>query len=341
MNRWVVRGLILCSAAMLMQPAWAADAQGGDQSNVSKARQALAKKKGDSDSTKQLEQVFEASQKNYSLLKAGHQDLTYAFDYTYTADQRIDLKVLNGQIYNLDVTPSATHEFDNSFSYDYGLLDNLTIGTRIPLISKYDSQSQLSTNNIGDISFTTRWQPLPYVPGKMSTTLFGSLTTKTGVSPYEIDVQRELSTGSGYYSVSGGASFSKVLDPVVLFGSTSLTYNKKVTGLNQVRGAELLTSVDPGLGISGSGGFAYSLSYDISLSMSVQLSYSDKTTLEFSNGAKLESKAQMNGFFSLSLGTRVSDTTIINTSLGIGLTPDAPDFSLGVSLPINIEGLKK
>lgn len=341
MNRWVVRGLILCSAALLVQTARADDQQGGDQSNVSKARQALAKKKGDSDTTKQLEQVFEASQKNYSLLKAGHQDLSYAFDYTYTADQRLDLNIVNSQIRNLDVTPSATHEFDNSFTYDYGLLDNLTIGTRIPLISKYDSTSQLSTNNIGDISLTTRWQPLPYVPGKVSSTLFGSLTTKTGVSPYEIDVQRELSTGSGYYSLSGGASFSKVLDPVVLFSSASIAYNQKVTGLNQVRGARLLTSVDPGMSYSASGGFAYSLSYDISLSMSVQLSYSDKTTLQFSDGSKAVATAQMNGFLSISLGTRISDTTIINTSLGMGLTPDAPDFSLGLSLPINIEGLKE
>ena len=35
------------------------------------------------------------------------------------------------------------------------------------------------------------------------------------------------------------------------------------------------------------------------------------------------------------------DTTIVNTSLGIGLTEDAPDFSLGVSLPINFSGLKE
>lgn len=49
----------------------------------------------------------------------------------------------------------------------------------------------------------------------------------------------------------------------------------------------------------------------------------------------------MTGFLSMSLGTRVSDTTIVNTSLGIGLTEDAPDFSLGVSLPINFSGLKE
>ena len=134
---------------------------------------------------------------------------------------------------------------------------------------------------------------------------------------------------------------SKVLDPVVVFGSVSATYNLTVDGLEQVRGARLLEEVDPGFGLSGSVGFAYSLSYDISLSVSGQLSYSDETVLTFSNGDQAVAQDQMTGFLSMSLGTRLSDMTIVNTSLGIGLTEDAPDFSLGVSLPINFSGLKE
>ena len=336
MNRWVMHCLILCSAAMCAQQGWAED-----QADVNKAREALAKKSSDKDSSKQLEEVFQAAEKNYSLLKKGKMSLTYSFDYTYTADQRLDINIVDNSIRNLDITPSATHEFTNAFSFDYGLLDNVTVGTRVPLVVKYDTQDELSIYDLGDVSFTTRWQPLPYTPGKISTTLFGSLTTKTGVSPYEIDVQRELSTGSGYYTLSGGASASKVLDPVVIYGSASLSYNIKETGLNQVRGGRLLTSVDPGFGLSTSMGFSYSLSYDISLSASVQLSYSDQTTLHFSDGSQAVAQDQMSGFLSFSLGTRVSEQTIVNTNVGIGLTEDAPDFSVGVSLPLNIAGLKK
>lgn len=160
-------------------------------------------------------------------------------------------------------------------------------------------------------------------------------------SPYEIDIKEQLSTGSGYYSVGGGLSMSKVLDPVVVFGSLSATYNLTEDGLEQVRGARLLEKVEPGFGLSGSAGFAYSLSYDISLSISAQVSYSDQTVLTFSNGDQAVAQDQMTGFLSMSLGTRVSDMTIVNTSLGIGLTEDAPDFSLGISLPINFSGLKE
>lgn len=336
MNRWIVRGFVLvCVAGVLPGTVSAQDG------SVDQARDALARQDGDEDSTKQLEEVFQAAEKNYSLQRKGTHSLSYSFDYSYTGDQRLDLAITDGSVRNLDVVPSATHNFTNAFSYDYGLLDNLTVGTRIPLVVKYDTQDELNVYDFGDISLTARWQPFAYVPGKVSTTFFGTLSSKTGVSPYEIDINEQLSTGSGYYSVGGGLSMSKVLDPVVVFGSVSATYNLAVGGLEQVRGARLLKEVEPGFGLSGSAGFAYSLSYDISLSISAQLSYSDETILSFSNGEQAVAQDQMTGFLSLSLGTRVSDTTIVNTSLGMGLTEDAPDFSLGVSLPINFSGLKE
>jgi len=336
MNRWLVRGFILFSVTGLL-PTMALSQEG----NVDEAREALARQEGDEDSSKQLEEVFQAAETSYSLQKKGTHSLNYSFDYSYTGDQRLDLSITGGSVESLDVVPSATHNFTNAFSYDYGLLDNLTVGARIPLVVKYDTQDELNIYDFGDISATARWQPFAYVPGKMSTTVFGTFTTKTGVSPYEIDIDEQLSTGSGYYSVAGGVSFSKVLDPVVVFGSTSATYNLPERDLQQVRGARVLQELEPGFGLSGSAGFAYSLSYDISLSISAQLSYSDQTILSFSDGTQAVAQDQMSGFLSMSLGTRVSDTTIVNTSLGIGLTEDAPDFSLGVSLPIKFSGLKE
>lgn len=339
MNRWVLRSLILCSAAFT---SWQVQAQQqGEGGSVEDAREALSRQEDDEDTTKQLEEVFQSAEKNYSLLPAGSQALTYSFDYTYVGDQRLDLELVNNSIRNLDVTPSATHNFTNSFTFDYGVLDNLTVGLRVPLVVKYDTQDDTSIADLGDVSITTRWQPLPYVPGRTSVTLYASVNTKTGVSPYEIDVKRQLSTGSGYYSVSGGASVSKVLDPVVIYGSAGLSYGFTQDGLNQVRGSRLLERVEPGVGVNGSAGFAYSLSYDISLSASVQLSYSDETQLSFNDRSQAIAQDQMTGFINVSLGTRVSETTIVNTNVGFGLTEDAPDFSVGVSLPINLAGLRE
>ncbi|WP_237416537.1 MULTISPECIES: transporter [Halomonadaceae] len=335
---WLLAVLVLLCA--LAVPA-AAQQQEDDGATVDEAREALAQQEGDEDSTEQLEEVFQAAEKNYSLLQAGRQSLNYSFNYSYSGTQNLDLEVINSQVRNLDVTPEATHNFTNAFSYDYGFYDNLTLGTRIPLTTKFDTQEDLNVNDVGDISFTARWQPNPHIPGTMSTTLFGTLSSKTGVSPYEIDVNRQLSTGSGYYSIGGGASVSKVLDPVVLFGSGSLRYNHKVKDLKQVRGARLLQELEPGFTLSGSGGFSYSLSYDISLSLSVQLTYNDETVLSFSDGTEATASSQMAGIINMSLGTRISDQTIVNTSVGFGMTRGAPDFTIGFSMPINISGLSE
>ncbi len=336
MNRRVVPYCFLCASFVLAPIAYA-----DNENSVDKAREALAKQEGDADSAKQLEEVFQAAEKNYSLLKKGGASLSYSFDYSYFGDQRLDIEIVDSSVRNLDVTPSASHTFTNTFSIDFGLLDNLTVSARVPFSSKFDTQSELSNNDLGDVSLSLRWQPIPYVPGKISYTLFGSFKTKTGVSPYEINVNRALSSGSGNYSASGGVSASKVLDPVVLFGSTSFTQSFEQDGLNQVRGSRLLKKVEPGFSVSFSGGFSYSLSYDVSMSASFQLTYSDETVLTFLGGSKAVAQDQVSSMVNFSLGTRVSEKTIINTSFGFGITEDSPDVVIGVSLPINIAGLKE
>ena len=299
MNYWVIRVLVVTSSMLFISNAYSEE----EQTDVDKARDALAKQSDDEDSTRQLEEVFQAAEKNYSLLKAGGKSLSYSFGYSYASDSRIDLSVVSGSVRNLDVNPTSTHSFTNSFSFDYGILNNLTFNARLPLSSRYDTQRSLSATEWGDVSVGLRWQPFSYVPGKASVTLSTTLTTKTGVSPYEIDTATNLSTGSGTYAISTGLSVSKVLDPVVLFGSLSSSYSFEQNGLNQVRqGAGVLKTVHQGQGFSFSGGFSYSLSYDTSLSISTQVGYSTETKLVFTNGNSVSSSDSVNGSMNFSLG---------------------------------------
>jgi hypothetical protein len=322
--------------------------------DVSQARDALTKQDSDADTEQALEEVFEAAENSYSLLKQGGLGLNYSFDYSYYGDQRLNLIIepqvdANGEptgssnILSADVSPSASHTFTNSFSLDYGLFDNVTIGGRMPLIAKFDTERSITNYSMGDLSGTARWQPWGIVPGTMSKTLFGSLKLKTGDSPYESDPNKHLASGSGYYSISGGASISKVLDPVVLFGSGTYGYNIPETDLDQVRDGAVLKEVHPGSSLSGSMGFAYSLSYDVSLSVSFQASYSDETKFVLQRGNdKITSKvgSQVTGIMNFALGVRVSPKTITNVNVGFGMTESAPDFMVGFSMPIDIEGVK-
>lgn len=326
------------------------------EDDLSQAREALSKQEDDADTEKALEEVFEAAEENYSLLKQGGVGLNYNFDYSYYGDQRINLVVEpnldedgeptgSSSIRNADVSPAATHTFTNSFTLDYGLFNNLTVSGRLPLVAKFDTEESLTSYALGDLSGTLRWQPWEYVPGTLSKTLFTTFKSKTGDSPYEIDLNKNLSSGSGYYSWSGGISASKVMDPVVLFGSGSYGYNLPVTDLDQVRGSSLLREVHPGNSLSLSMGFAYSLSYDVSLSVSFQGSYNDETRFRLytpATGRTTDSVSgsQLSGIMNFALGVRVAPTTIANVNVGFGMTELSPDIILGLSLPIDIEGVK-
>lgn len=176
--------------------------------------------------------------------------------------------------------------------------------------------------------------------GRLPLVLFGSVSTKTGDSPYEV-AQNELSTGKGYYSVGVGASTRKYIDPVVLFASASANYGFKETGLNQVRGNRILESFDPGISGGFSFGFAYSFNYDVSLTMSYQQSFNLNSEFQFANGESYQSPDQSSAVMAFALGVRVSPDTIVNGTVGFGLTEDAPDVSLGLSFPLDILGLRK
>lgn len=345
--------LIRSTLVMLPLVLMAGFASAESARDLSKAREALSKQDNDADTEKALEEVFEAAEKNYSLLKQGGMSLNYNFDYSYFGDQRIDLVIepnlVDGEpqgagvVKNANVSPVATHTFTNAITFDYGMFNNLTLSGRLPLIAKFDTGEDLTAYSVGDLTGTTRWQPFEYVPGKMSSTFFGTARLKTGDSPYEIDLDKSLSTGSGTYGLSGGVSVSKVLDPVVLFGSGTFGYNFPLTDLNQVRGSAILREVHPGNNLSFSMGFAYSLSYDVSLSASFQGSFNDKTRFVLQDGSNTRTStagSQMTGIMNFALGVRVSPKTIANINVGYGVTELAPDIILGLSLPIDIEGVK-
>ncbi|MEO9281301.1 transporter [Acinetobacter sp. WA-87] len=306
------------------------------------AASALQKKEGDASQETNLQEVFTSNERQYSLIKKGVISSYYDLDYTYYRDTRIDLALSDNssQLNRLRVEEDANHTLTNSFTFQYGVLDNLTLSATVPFVAKSEIIKDKTTAGLGDISLGARWEPFPLKQGRLPLVLFGSVSTKTGDSPYEIGID-ELSTGKGYYSVGVGASTRKYIDPVVLFASASANYGFKESGLNQARGSRNLTSFDPGISGGFSFGFAYSFNYDVSLTMSYQQSFNMNAEFQFDNGDSYKSPDQSSGMLSFALGVRVSPDTIVNGTVGIGLTEDAPDISLGLSFPLDILGFNK
>jgi hypothetical protein len=314
---------------------------------VDQAATALQKKEGDATQETNLQEVFTSSERQYSLIKKGGISGYYDLDYTYYRDTRIDLALADNssQLNRLRIEEDANHTLTNSFTVQYGLLDNLTLSATVPFVAKSEIVRDTTAAGLGDISLGARWEPFPLKQGRLPLVLFGSLSTKTGDSPYEIGLD-ELSTGKGYYSAGIGASTRKYIDPVVLFASASANYGFKETGLNQARGSgangpRYLESFDPGISGGFSFGFAYSFNYDVSLTMSYQQSFNMDAEFQFDNGESYQSPDQSSAMLSFALGVRVSPETIVNGTVGIGLTEDAPDVSLGLSFPLDFIGFGK
>ena len=130
-----------------------------DEPAVEQAREALGKKDDDADSAKALEQVFQASEQSYTLLKKGERTLTYGFDYSLVRDVVIETFRTGDNIYSVVGQSEAQHTFTNSFTFDYGIWDNLTFSIRLPLVAVYDTERSLDAYSLGDISTSLRWQP--------------------------------------------------------------------------------------------------------------------------------------------------------------------------------------
>jgi hypothetical protein len=304
------------------------------------AREALAKKEGDGDQASLLKQTLTSVDKDYTLIKKGAFQLIYDLNYAYIGQDKINTDLASGSATLFNIENVNSHTLTNTFSLDYGLLNNLTGNFTLPIVSKY-TQSQVldgTSNSFGDMSFGARFQPFEAKRDSVSITTNAGLRLPTGTSPYKVVAGSGIATGSGVTAFSGGINVNKIVDPVAIFGSFNLTYSRPATKLSQVMGSKILTEVRPGLTFGFGAGFAYALSYAITTSVSFQESIAAGSKLRFTDGINtyaVRTTPQTSGVLSLGLGYRLSPKTTLNTSVGIGLTANSPNFTLDMTLPLS------
>lgn len=309
--------------------------QGGP--GTAAARDALKQQEGDTDQTTLLKQTLTAVDKQYSLLKRGKLQATYDLSYTYIGQERIDADFSDGMLTLFNIENDSAHAITNTLSVDYGLRDNLTASLSLPIVSKYAENPSFSgmSHSLGDIGLSARFQPWEVQRGKPSFTVTGGVHLPTGRSPYKVDVNQAVATGSGVGSFTGGVSLNHIVDPVALFGSINYTYSLSAKHLSQQRNGSTLKKVEPGSSLAFGFGFAYALSYDISTSFSINESISAGSRLSFDDGSVAETKTQTSGMMNFGLGVRMNPKTTVNFTAGIGLTTNSPNFTLGMSMPLS------
>ncbi|MCB1837177.1 MAG: transporter, partial [Alcanivoracaceae bacterium] len=83
----------LLAAGFAVAPLMAVAQEEGEAPAVDAAREALQQKDTDVTQEKNLEEVFQAAEKQYSLLKAGDIRMNFSGDYSYYRDDRIDINI--------------------------------------------------------------------------------------------------------------------------------------------------------------------------------------------------------------------------------------------------------
>ncbi|WP_295997083.1 transporter [Rugamonas sp.] len=300
------------------------------------ARDALAKKEGEGDQSALLKQTLTAVDKQYSLIRRNQFQLTYDVNYTYIGQEKIVTDLAGGGVSLFNIENTSSHTITNTFSGDYGLLNNLTGNVTLPVLSRYSESTVDSgvSNTIGDISLGARWQPFEARRDSANVTFTSNLRLPSGRSPFKVIAGSGQATGSGVTAVSAGVNANRIVDPVALFGSISGTISAPATNLYQANGTRTLTRVQPGGSVAFGMGFAYALSYDISTTVSFQEAISAGSKLRFLDGLQAKTTTQTSGILNMGLGYRISPKTTVNVSVGIGLTSDSPNLSLDVNLPL-------
>lgn len=188
---------------------------------------------------KKQEKILESAGREYLLMPKGRLGFEYALSYSYYSYDILE------DIYSVE--HHANHSLRNTLTFEYPVLNNLTLSLNVPFVYKWDkigTDEEKSVTDIGDISFGARYQPFKNTGKWPAPILNTSLIIPTGRGTYDIDPDSELSTGGSLVGLSTSVSISKPVDPVNFFASLGYTYYFKKDGIDQIRGGDVLEEVE-------------------------------------------------------------------------------------------------
>ncbi|WP_339531268.1 hypothetical protein [Pseudomonas mucidolens] len=201
---------------------------------------------------------------------------------------------------------------------------------------------------IGDVNFGVAYKFLDETPTLPDAVVSVRVKAPTGKEPFGIKLVRStandnlyvpenLPTGNGVWSITPGISLVKTIDPAVLFGSISYTYNLEESfddissDINQKVGGKVRLGNSFQIGA----GVAFALNERMSMSFSVSDLIQRKSKLKPDGGdwQSIVSSDANAGYFNVGMTIAASENLTIVPNLAIGLTDDAPDFTFSLKFP--------
>ena len=214
--------------------------------------------------------------------------------------------------------------------------------------STYSEQVVEGGPKLGDISFGVAYKFLDEQPGRPDAVFSLRVKAPTGDDPYGIKldqvpgndnltVPESLPTGNGVWSATAGISLVKTLDPAVMFANLAYTHNfdEDFDDISAQRGVEVPGSVKLGDYFQFGLGTAFALNERMSLSLSFSELISRSSRIRYDGGGwqTVNGSDANAAYFNIGMTLAASDRLTVVPNLSMGLTPDAPDFSLSLKFP--------
>ncbi len=263
----------------------------------------------------------------------------------------------------------------DTFSYNFAarkaLSPNLSISVNVPFIQRWTTYQKGGAGGsaasvaqadiggkvgIGDVSMNMSYRIFRETITRPEIVITGGFAAPTGQAPYGITwtvLQRDQQnfiqfavptkqpTGQGIWSANLGASFLKTLDPAILFANVSVTHTFRKHFADLDTSADTMTpgTVYLGNAFNYGVGIAFALNEKTSLSMAFSQRLNGNAKIRADNATFSETIIGSDGnaaTLNIGMTYALSDKMTFVSSLGIGLSPDAPDFMLTAKVPFTL-----
>jgi len=229
----------------------------------------------------------------------------------------------------------------------YGITSHFELEGRIPFVRSDEQISSRPLNQgtqentvtkawgqgLGDVEMAAHYQlndgenGWPYFIANLR------IKSDTGRGPFQVPVapsglQLELPTGTGFWGIQPSITFTMPSDPAVFYGSLSYLWN-----LERKVNIPGRPTISPGNSVSASLGMGLALNQDASFS----LGYSHNTVNPATqDGQTIKGSQRLQvGVLQIGVSYRVKRRTTVNFNLGVGVTQDAPNVQVTLSLPLS------
>lgn len=272
-----------------------------------------------------------------------------ALDAIFLGDISVD--EVKADILTLDVlgrwgiTPRMQVDLDAPFLYRRTVYQST--GTSGDTTTTSEAEVTLERQvELGDMSAGLYYQLAPETTSRPDIVWNLRIKAPTGSDPYGIKtvpvdgntnlrVPEHLPSGNGVWSASTGLSFVKTVDPAILFANVGYFYNRQhdFGDIDSADGAQpgtikLGDSFQYGVGTA----FAFNETTSLSLSFVHRLTAKSRFKKDGS-WSDIPGSEGNAATLNLGLAHALSKKTSMVFNLGMGLTPDAPDMTVGLKFP--------